>query len=623
MLARIDEIPWAKYSHAYGKAADVPELLRGLLATSAPRRGEAIAQLAASICHQGTLFSATAPAIPFLIELVAAPRVKDKENILALLSDIATLDDYEPFLLEGMPRALPAGLPAAFKRSLVAVRAGAPTYAALLAAKEPAVRGRAAFLLAWLPDTAAEHAPLVRDALRVEKDQGVRAAYCIVLAFLARYLESDAHDALFESLLTDADAGVRTAAAIAIAHTKKGEVGPKVVAILGAAAAMKALLVEGLVWLRGDLALFATRVLAALPRTDEVDAHLVSAMEAAGPAASFAANVVVRRLFAARKEEASASKRAGTVLRADQEEDRALAAIAIPLGELDARQRRVLDAIGAAKAVLDGNLSKALAERGLPSTYALVTRYLAGSRPSAPSLLDREVSSNGAKSTLAELVVGAIEGEGGVRAAVFADILAATTPEERVDLAMTCVEQITVPWSAAVALELMWTAAPEADAALVRAVARSKKETAKAIPMIAVAAGVGLASAAIAKSRAAEPAVDAMLQQAYGFWPRVRDALAALPVERREQWVLDPRRDDRAQPAEYFSGAWRYWVAVPTTKIADRALAHVATWKPKDPWGGRRKTIADPMLAAFIVALRAAGNDADAARCAAALAALR
>jgi hypothetical protein len=62
---------------------------------------------------------------------------------------------------------------------------------------------------------------------------------------------------------------------------------------------------------------------------------------------------------------------------------------------------------------------------------------------------------------------------------------------------------------------------------------------------------------------------------------------------------------------------------VPTKKIADRALAHVKTWKPKDPWGGARKRFADPELANLVAALREAGNDADADRCADALAALR
>jgi len=56
MLEGIDEVGWAKLSHAYGKAGDVPELLRGVAAGSA----DALFKLGASICHQGTLFAVTA-----------------------------------------------------------------------------------------------------------------------------------------------------------------------------------------------------------------------------------------------------------------------------------------------------------------------------------------------------------------------------------------------------------------------------------------------------------------------------------------------------------------------------------------------------------------------------------
>ena len=123
MLESLHEIGWAKLSHAYGKATDVPDLLRGLGSTSPKKRDAAIGQLAASICHQGTLFSATPAAIPFLVELLGAPKVRDKASILRLLADIATLDDESQFLLDGVPSALTGELPAVFRRSLVSVAA--------------------------------------------------------------------------------------------------------------------------------------------------------------------------------------------------------------------------------------------------------------------------------------------------------------------------------------------------------------------------------------------------------------------------------------------------------------------------------------------------------------------
>jgi hypothetical protein len=134
--------------------------------------------------------------------------------------------------------------------------------------------------------------------------------------------------------------------------------------------------------------------------------------------------------------------------------------------------------------------------------------------------------------------------------------------------------------------------------------------------------GIGVAMTALAKGELAPPETDSLLQAAYGFDPVVRDALRALPPDRREAWLLDPRRDDRAQPAEFFKGAWPYWAPYPSRAVTERVLMHVATWKKKDPWGGARTTHADPLFREYVAALRAKGEDDDARRREAALAAL-
>src|SRR5207245_52132 len=100
------------------------------------------------------------------------------------------------------------------------------------------------------------------------------------------YLASRAHDPVFEALLTNANANVRTAAAIAMAHVKRGEISPNAIAALAAAAAKKRLRVKEVAWLGGDLAFFAVCVLAALPRTDETDEALSAAVLAAGTGAT-------------------------------------------------------------------------------------------------------------------------------------------------------------------------------------------------------------------------------------------------------------------------------------------------------------------------------------------------
>jgi HEAT repeat protein len=88
-LHDLDAIDWAALTHAYGAASDVPGLLRGLLAPEPKVREDAISELFGTIWHQGTVYSATAAAVPFLYELLTAPEVHDKASIAVLLACVA------------------------------------------------------------------------------------------------------------------------------------------------------------------------------------------------------------------------------------------------------------------------------------------------------------------------------------------------------------------------------------------------------------------------------------------------------------------------------------------------------------------------------------------------------
>jgi hypothetical protein len=92
MLDRLDNIPWKRLTHAYGPAEDVPDLLRSLRTARAEMTGEQspLWHLFGNIWHQGTVYEATAYAVPFLIELAACPLVPGRLGILELLAAIAT-----------------------------------------------------------------------------------------------------------------------------------------------------------------------------------------------------------------------------------------------------------------------------------------------------------------------------------------------------------------------------------------------------------------------------------------------------------------------------------------------------------------------------------------------------
>lgn len=90
MLERLDDIPWAELHHAYGKASDVPDILRSLASPVAKVREKAFSLFYHSVIHQGSKYEVSSHTVPFLIELVDAdPPNESREDILNLLLKVA------------------------------------------------------------------------------------------------------------------------------------------------------------------------------------------------------------------------------------------------------------------------------------------------------------------------------------------------------------------------------------------------------------------------------------------------------------------------------------------------------------------------------------------------------
>ncbi|MFF3890579.1 hypothetical protein [Streptomyces sp. NPDC001914] len=90
--AELDDVRWSELTHAYGPAEDVPELIRALYGDDAEAADEAVQELFGTIHHQGTVYRASAPAVPFLAHAALhAPR--RREDLLMLL---AVLADHGP-----------------------------------------------------------------------------------------------------------------------------------------------------------------------------------------------------------------------------------------------------------------------------------------------------------------------------------------------------------------------------------------------------------------------------------------------------------------------------------------------------------------------------------------------
>jgi hypothetical protein len=94
MLEDLDSVDWASLDHAYGSAEDVPGHIRKLMSDDPADWVEAIDALYWSIYHQGTVYSATGSAVPFLIQLTGTDGIRCRARILELLAEIAAGCSY-------------------------------------------------------------------------------------------------------------------------------------------------------------------------------------------------------------------------------------------------------------------------------------------------------------------------------------------------------------------------------------------------------------------------------------------------------------------------------------------------------------------------------------------------
>jgi hypothetical protein len=82
--SELSSIDWEALRHAYGSAGDVPDLLQELSGNSEQAREAAIDQLWSSLCHQETVYSASAATVPFLFDAARSPRLSDTQRYLLL-----------------------------------------------------------------------------------------------------------------------------------------------------------------------------------------------------------------------------------------------------------------------------------------------------------------------------------------------------------------------------------------------------------------------------------------------------------------------------------------------------------------------------------------------------------
>ena len=170
-LDGLDGIDWASLRHAYGSAEDVPELLRRVASGDGDEGGggdgsgggaeaaEALNELWGTIWHQGSVYSATVAAVPYLAKIAAAG--VSMPGVLQLLGSIA--ESSCPPREAGEPDALHE-----------AVTACCDAIAPLIDSPDGPTRAAAMYVLAY-SGSPERVGPLIVERWRVETDPTLRA----------------------------------------------------------------------------------------------------------------------------------------------------------------------------------------------------------------------------------------------------------------------------------------------------------------------------------------------------------------------------------------------------------------------------------------------------------------
>jgi hypothetical protein len=89
------DVDWSRLSDAYGDARGVPRALDRLAAADPGARRDAIDELWGRLCHQETVYSASAAAVPGLVAAVESGRLTplDRHLVLGLIVYIGRGDD--------------------------------------------------------------------------------------------------------------------------------------------------------------------------------------------------------------------------------------------------------------------------------------------------------------------------------------------------------------------------------------------------------------------------------------------------------------------------------------------------------------------------------------------------
>ena len=184
----IDTVPWDRLEHAYGAAGDLPPFLEAVRSKNGRKLNHAMGELCARVLHQGTIYSASPPAVHVLIEMLADADSQKKEYLYGLLDAFA--DSARMAIEDGpAPPSCAGGDPAdgaAIRHELTEARR---RFEPDLVHPSSQVRGYVASLLTFIAVEDGSAADAVRHAYPAEQNTQVRNSMLWGLARLGSSFE--------------------------------------------------------------------------------------------------------------------------------------------------------------------------------------------------------------------------------------------------------------------------------------------------------------------------------------------------------------------------------------------------------------------------------------------------
>ncbi|KAF5575668.1 uncharacterized protein FSUBG_13873 [Fusarium subglutinans] len=201
-LAGLDSIDWSQLSHAYGLADDVPSLLKDLQSTDPEAHKAAFNKCWSNIYHQGSRYSASVEAVPFLYALIDTPGTKDRESLLYLMTSLAIghpdwvvpngidIQNWEKSIAEIEKPEYRDQATQGF-RTYEAVERGLSSIIHCLDEDSASMRANAAHALAFFPRQSTTSRVALLNRLREETNNNVSATIILSLAVLFARRDDD------------------------------------------------------------------------------------------------------------------------------------------------------------------------------------------------------------------------------------------------------------------------------------------------------------------------------------------------------------------------------------------------------------------------------------------------